>query len=381
MKQFLSLLLMFVMCFSVSAQKAHIDLTKYDAANSSNVTVTDNGNGSVTLSLTDPEQAGYVLFTGMTDFTGYEKFFFAVQHSAVPSTGQFTYTLVNSSIATLYDNSAGGKYQPYSSQSATAASLDITAIAANGGDISDCYFAVKISPTSITTTLSNAYAYIAPVLPAGTTDLQTIPYVTFTVSGTEYTISSAPKTISVPSFSNWSSGNQDIIGDFNNWNVIPGKYWDLSKYSELRIQLTAPAEMAGKKFQIRLGNIPPVIPEDPANYGGTYTAGSKYLDVTLTGGTQIVLADLTATDISKYISIIRFLNPDADANISLDIDYIVVSETSLTDIKTLTIDNNAIVDVYDFSGLLIRKAVRASEATEGLKKGFYIVGNNKVFVK
>lgn len=379
MKQFLSLLLMFVMCFSVSAQKAHIDLTKYDAANSSNVTVTDNGNGSVTLSLTDPEQAGYVLFSDMTDFTGYEKFFFAVQHSAVPSAGQFTYTLVNSAGTTLYDNSAGGKYQPYSSQSATAASLDFAAIATNGGDISDCYFAVKIAPTTLTSTLSNAYAYIAPVLPTGTTDLQTIPYTTFAVSGTTYTISSAPKTISVPSFSNWSSGNQDIIGDFNNWNVIPGKYWDLSNYSEMQIQLTAPAEMAGKKFQIRLGNIPPVIPEDPANYGGTYTANSKYVDVTLTGGTQTVLIDLTAADMTKYISIIRFMNPDANANISLDVDYIVVSET-LTNINTPAIDN-AIVDVYDLSGLLIRKAVKSSEATVGLKKGFYIVGKNKVIVK
>ncbi len=42
---------------------------------------------------------------------------------------------------------------------------------------------------------------------------------------------------------------------------------------------------------------------------------------------------------------------------------------------------NAIVDVYTISGQLVKKAVKASEATTGLNKGLYIVGGEKVLVK
>ena len=40
-----------------------------------------------------------------------------------------------------------------------------------------------------------------------------------------------------------------------------------------------------------------------------------------------------------------------------------------------------IVNVYTLDGVLIRKQVEAAKATEGLKKGVYIVGNKKVLVK
>ena len=39
------------------------------------------------------------------------------------------------------------------------------------------------------------------------------------------------------------------------------------------------------------------------------------------------------------------------------------------------------VDVYDLTGRLIRKQVKATNAVEGLKKGFYIVGGKKVIVR
>jgi hypothetical protein len=323
MKRFLLPLSAFAMCFSASAQKTYLDLTQYDAVNSSNVAVVSNDNGSVTLSLSDPEQPGYVLFNGITDFSGYEKLFFNFQTPEAPN-GAFTYTLAGSDGLALYDNSTNkGTYRPYGSLSATG-DLDVTRIKAEGGDVSSCYFAVIIAATSLTATLSNAYAYIPPALPPNATDLQTIDYMSFSVTDNVYAITQAPRTISVPSFSGWSSGNKDIIGDFVNWNVIPGKYWDLTAYDSLKLQLTAPAEMAGKTFRIRVGSIPAVVPEDPANYGGTYTAKSKYVEVTLTGGTQTISVDLTpADDITKYVTIIRFMDPVADGNISLDIDYIV----------------------------------------------------------
>jgi hypothetical protein len=227
--------------------------------------------------------------------------------------------------------------------------------------------------------LSNAYAYIAPSLPEGATDLQTIPYVTHSVSGEDYTISSAPKSISVPSITAWSSGNKDIIGDFNQWNRIPGKYWDLTAYNTLKIQITAPAEMAAKTFRIRLGNIPVVLSEDPANYGQNYTAFSKYVDVSLTGGTQVIPVDISiADDMTKYISIIRFQDP-TDGPIALDIDYIVVS-SEITGVESPSINNNAVGNVYNLQGIVVKKNATVTEAQTTLPKGLYILNGKKIFV-
>ena len=41
----------------------------------------------------------------------------------------------------------------------------------------------------------------------------------------------------------------------------------------------------------------------------------------------------------------------------------------------------AIVNVYTTDGVLVKKNVKAVEATKGLKKGVYVVGKNKVLVK
>ncbi len=42
---------------------------------------------------------------------------------------------------------------------------------------------------------------------------------------------------------------------------------------------------------------------------------------------------------------------------------------------------NSPVDVYNASGIRIRSAVKASDATAGLPSGLYIAGGKKVFVK
>ena len=50
-------------------------------------------------------------------------------------------------------------------------------------------------------------------------------------------------------------------------------------------------------------------------------------------------------------------------------------------VKTVKTDNpNALVNVYSITGTMIRKSVKTSEATVGLEKGLYIVGNKKVLV-
>lgn len=47
----------------------------------------------------------------------------------------------------------------------------------------------------------------------------------------------------------------------------------------------------------------------------------------------------------------------------------------------LGIDSDAIVDVYTIGGVKVKSGVAASNATEGLAKGIYIVNHKKVIVK
>jgi hypothetical protein len=56
-----------------------------------------------------------------------------------------------------------------------------------------------------------------------------------------------------------------------------------------------------------------------------------------------------------------------------------------SDVKTgvadVEVSEDALVNVYNYSGVMIRKGVKASEATVDLPKGLYIVGNQKLIVK
>lgn len=45
------------------------------------------------------------------------------------------------------------------------------------------------------------------------------------------------------------------------------------------------------------------------------------------------------------------------------------------------VDSDAIVDVYTLGGAKVKSSVAASNATEGLAKGIYIVNHKKVIVK
>mgnify|MGYP006897747545 FL=1 len=54
----------------------------------------------------------------------------------------------------------------------------------------------------------------------------------------------------------------------------------------------------------------------------------------------------------------------------------------LNDIKDVVIeDQKEKVDVYSIDGVLIRRNVARAGATNGLAKGIYIVGKQKVLVK
>ena len=73
---------------------------------------------------------------------------------------------------------------------------------------------------------------------------------------------------------------------------------------------------------------------------------------------------------------------DSDPNISVDKIVYVKGNGMLNDIKDVVIeDPKEIVDVYSVDGVLIRRNVARINATNGLAKGIYIVGKQKVLVK
>ncbi len=60
---------------------------------------------------------------------------------------------------------------------------------------------------------------------------------------------------------------------------------------------------------------------------------------------------------------------------------VIVIPEIIVSAKTIQQDNqNELVNVYSISGILVRRAVKVSEATLGLNKGIYIVGNKKVSI-
>ena len=73
---------------------------------------------------------------------------------------------------------------------------------------------------------------------------------------------------------------------------------------------------------------------------------------------------------------------DIDENVKVDKIIYVKGNGMLNDIKDVVIeDPKEIVDVYSIDGVLIRRNVARINATNGLAKGIYIVGKEKVLVK
>jgi len=66
--------------------------------------------------------------------------------------------------------------------------------------------------------------------------------------------------------------------------------------------------------------------------------------------------------------------------LSATYNVIVIPEVVVSN-KTVQQDNqNELVNVYSITGILVRKGVKVSEATQGLNRGVYVVGKKKVYI-
>ena len=73
---------------------------------------------------------------------------------------------------------------------------------------------------------------------------------------------------------------------------------------------------------------------------------------------------------------------ETDPNVSVDLVVYVKGNGMLNDINEVVVeDPKELVDVYSIDGVLLRRNVARAAATNGLAKGIYIVGKQKVLVK
>ena len=117
---------------------------------------------------------------------------------------------------------------------------------------------------------------------------------------------------------------------------------------------------------------------------GNYYSGTKVAKgfgvVKETKGVQSIDATTEDQQIgwnSAYIDASKIENAETPGTI-----VVPLTGDLETAIKDAIIDaQTGKVNVYSVDGILIKKNVKVSEATEGLAKGIYIVGNKKVAVK
>lgn len=180
------------------------------------------------------------------------------------------------------------------------------------------------------------------------------------------------------------AASYQLLGPGSGWGDLANI--DFSEYKKLVFNLTFDASDAGHQVGVRfnVNGVP-----------GTANVKPNVLTLPATGTTATLEIDIAqyATDGKIGVGGMIFYNGAEHWNLSYDgtraassttINWVAVSKdavsggTSVTDLK---IENpNALVDVYNIAGVRVRKAVAKSNATVGLDKGIYIVGNRKVIV-
>lgn len=170
-----------------------------------------------------------------------------------------------------------------------------------------------------------------------------------------------------------------FIGPPSGWGALTDH--DLSSYKQLIYKLSFDAAAGGKQVVVRVaingGAKPPVMVTLPVG-ATTYTISiplEQYKDAT-TGA-----IGLGGTVFYNGATHFAFTYDGTPSDAAVTVDYIALTADAPSALSTVVADNpDAIVNVYNFTGSLVRKEVKESDATKGLKAGLYIVNGHKVFV-
>jgi len=223
-------------------------------------------------------------------------------------------------------------------------------------------FAVVTATATSDSTLFDAVKIHVLDIPADYTSLYSLDYVSDTHVQVDMTgvIDSAATNQLVGPLSGWGDGVH---------------YYDVAEYDTLAVRITFDPSDAGKQAAIRMGNNKVVT-----LYKFTYpTDGSTSFDY------KIVLTGKGHIDGIVYYngaSHWSFQYDGTPAAKPVTIQHLAIRKALSVGFDNVrnAVDPNALVDVYTVAGVLIRKDVKASEATVGLKEGLYLVGNRKVMV-
>lgn len=209
-------------------------------------------------------------------------------------------------------------------------------------------------------------------IPQGYTSLYTLKY---NEEGMEKDLSTNLLTLGATVPAIFTSNASSLLGTGANWNRY-NKYCDLTNYSELQVACTFKSEDIGKAIEFRYAF---------SKREGVDAAGSTITNRidTITSENMILTINLNRNagdvDSLKHLGAVKFRNTASGA-ILFNIDYVAVKAIPPVGISKVSALKNELVNVYSITGVMIRRSVKVSEATKGLEKGIYIVGNKKVLV-
>jgi len=346
MKKILSLSLILMLGVVSLSAKTSVDLTN---TRLTNVSAQDNGDGSVTFSLTDTGSSGTIRFNdGGGDISAYQSVYFSYNQTTA---NQVTYSLNNQYV------SSGRKNLTPGSTLQGASFFNIQEL--TDDQQTSSYFAISLKAGTGTVTVHNVF-FTDKLTKQDETLLSQLTY-----SGGTSTVNAGIKIN--------GSSKQNVVGPTS---PSVSTYYDLSAYDVLKFELSFPTPNVGDEIKVRLQFI---------NAAGD-ALEDVYVGADPTSSASVVSADgIYSFDLSdmpsKKLAGIKAWS-DAGAAFTLTVaDISVYNGTTVGITDNLIDDADKIVDVYNISGILVRKSVKNSEATIGLDKGIYIVGNKKVAVK
>ena len=156
--------------------------------------------------------------------------------------------------------------------------------------------------------------------------------------------------------------------------------YDMSAYKQIVIKMSYDAADAGKQVAIRYsingkGAKDPIVislPEPSTTYTAYINIDQYKVDGVVTLGGLIVY---------NGASHWSFTYAGTPSDVDLTVDYVALTADAPSALISTRADNpNALINVYNLTGNLVRKNIMASEAIKGLKPGMYIVNNKKVCV-
>jgi hypothetical protein len=180
------------------------------------------------------------------------------------------------------------------------------------------------------------------------------------------------------------AASYQFLGPASGWGDLANI--DFSEYKKLVLNVTFDPTDAGHQVAVRF-NV----------NGAPGAANVKAHVVTLpaTGTTASIEIDIAqyATDGKIGVGGMVFYNGATHWSLTYDgtpaaastiLNWVAVSKDAVsggTSVQNIKFNNpDAMVDVFNIAGVRVRKAVKASDATNGLDKGIYLVGGRKVVV-